>query len=89
MSNDKNQLWNFPCQFPIKIMGKATDEFKTFVINTLHKHVPNLAEDAIEVRHSENGNYLSITITVEANSKEQLDAIYCELTGSPLVLMAL
>lgn len=70
-------------------MGKATNEFEAFVISTMHKHVSNLAKDAVEMRNSENGNYLSITITIEANSKEQLDAIYRELTSSSLVLMAL
>lgn len=86
---ETKDLWQFPCDFPIKVMGKATPEFETFVLSTIHKHVPDIKEGAIELRPSENKNYLSITVTIQAQSKAQLDAIYQELTASKLVLMAL
>ena len=89
MSTEKESLLKFPCQFPIKVMGKAIDEFELFVLEVVRKHVTNIQENAIEIRKSENGNYLSITITIDATSKEQLDAIYQELTTNKLVLIAL
>lgn len=88
MSNEETLL-KFPCEFPIKVMGKATAEFEIFVLSTVRKHVPELSENAIEIRPSKQGNYLSITVTVYAQNKAQLDAIYQELTASKLVLMAL
>jgi len=86
---EQNNLWQFPCEFPIKAMGKATPEFEAFVLNIIRKHAPDLIESAIELRPSQNGNYLSITATIQAKSKTQLDAIYQELSASSLVLMAL
>lgn len=92
MSDDidnKESLWQFPCDFPVKVVGKANDEFETFVLSTVSKHVPDLKENALELRKSKDGRYLAITINIHATSKEQLDAIYLELTASDLVLMAL
>lgn len=89
MSTEEKSLLTFPCQFPIKVMGKAIDAFELFVLEVMRKHVSDIQESAITLRKSENGNYLSITITINATSKEQLDAIYHELTASSLVLMAL
>lgn len=81
--------WQFPCEFPIKIVGKNCAEFETFVYATLHKHFPNLGEGAIATRNSKDSTYLAITVSVLATSKEQLDAVYLELTANDLVLMAL
>ena len=86
---NKKTIWEFPCDFPIKVMGKATPEFEVFVLTTIRRHIPGLRENAIELRPSKKGNYLAITVTVHAQSKEQLDAIYQELTANDLVLMAL
>lgn len=86
---ENNELWQFPCDFPIKVMGKTTPEFEALVLSIIRKHAPDLTEGAIELRSSQNGNYLSITVTVRAQSKAQLDTIYQELTASKLVLMAL
>jgi len=82
-------LWQFPCEFPIKVFGKPTPEFEAFVLATIRKHVPNLDESTIEKKTSKEGNYLALTIKIQATSKDQLDAIYLELTASELVLMAL
>ncbi|MCK4870886.1 MAG: DUF493 domain-containing protein [Gammaproteobacteria bacterium] len=79
----------FPCKFPIKVMGLADDEFKTAVLKIFHKHFPRLKKDAINLRVSKEKKYLSITVTIKATSKKQLDAIYQELSDNPAVLMAL
>lgn len=88
MTTNQNIL-EFPCDFPIKVMGKASPEFETFVLSTIRKYAPDLLENSIELRPSGKGNFLSITVTIHAQNKAQLDAIYQELTANKLVLMAL
>lgn len=88
MSNEES-LIKFPCDFTIKIFGMASDEFDAAVLMIIHKHVPQIADRAIQSRPSANGKYCALSITVHVNSKEQLDNIYLELTQSPHVLMAL
>lgn len=82
-------LLTFPCDFPLKVVGKATPEFEALVLTALHQHFPGIPEKAIYKRPSKDGNFLAITALVYAESKPQLDAIYQELTASPLVLMML
>jgi uncharacterized protein len=89
MTPTSAELWQFPCEFPLKVFGKANSEFEAFVLATLHKYVSDLAEGAIEAKPSRAGNYLAMTIRIHATSKEQLDAIYTELNANPLVLMTL
>lgn len=79
----------FPCDFPIKIMGLATKEFENTVREICQKHFPELTDANISYRNSTDGKYLSITVTIHATSKAQLDAIYMELTASEYVIMAL
>ncbi len=89
MTQVSETLLEFPCSFPIKIMGKNTDELEVAVLSIINRHVDNLAENALQTRESKKGNYLAITVTVEAQSKAQLDNIYQELTAHELVMMAL
>lgn len=79
----------FPCDFPIKIMGRANLDFELKILSIIRKHTPDLGETAIRVRHSKEGNYMSITVTIPAKSKQQLDAIYQELSSEKTVLMLL
>lgn len=79
----------FPCTFPIKVMGKAADDFDLHVIEIVRRHVPDLREGAVRSQLSRNGNYMSITVTFEATSREQLDALYRDLTGSERALVVL
>lgn len=89
MSEQKDTLLEFPCRFPIKAMGKDEDEFVAHVLNLVTPHYPEITEDDIRTRSSNGGKYISVTITVTATSKLQLDAIYYALTDSERVLMAL
>ncbi len=82
-------LLTFPCKFPIKVMGRSNLEFDLLVIDIVRRHVPDLFEQAVTTRPSKDGNYLAVTVIVEASSKQQLDAIYQELTSHPQVLIAL
>lgn len=82
-------LLEFPCQFPIKAMGLSCDEFEIAVLEIINRHVDDLAENALRIKPSKNGKYTSITITITARSKDQLDAIYMDLTACEYVSIAL
>ncbi|TRX00769.1 YbeD family protein [Candidatus Methylobacter oryzae] len=82
-------LLEFPCRFPIKAMGKNNIELDLLVVEIVRRHAPDIHEGAVSTRPSKDGNYISVTVIVEATSKQQLDAIYQDLSGHPHVLMAL
>ena len=79
----------FPCTFPIKAMGFARDDFDTLVVEIVRRHSPDITEGAVAVRKSSNNKYISVTVTIEALSRDQLDAIYRDLTACEHVLMSL
>lgn len=82
-------LLEFPCDFPIKIMGARVDEFAQVVVDVVRRHAPDFDPATVQMRPSSKGNYLSLTCTVRAESKAQLDALYRELSGHPLVKVVL
>ncbi len=86
---DEDTIMEFPCQFPIKAIGMAEDGFDVLVVGIVRKHAPELSENAVKSRLSKEGKYISITVTVKADSKQQLDNIYLELTAHEKVLWAL
>jgi uncharacterized protein len=89
-TNDtRDALFNFPCDFPLKVMGRRTDDFRSLVLGIVQKHVGSVSADKIEERPSKDGNYLSLTCTFTANSRAQLDALYVELTSCERVLIVL
>lgn len=87
--NEEDTLLEFPCDFPIKAMGLATEAFDLQVTELVRRHAPDLGEGAVRSRPSRGGKYVSVTITVRATSRAQLDAIYQDLTACEAVLMAL
>lgn len=86
---EEDSIMSFPCQFPIKAMGMAEEGFDVLVVGIIRKHAPDLSEGAIKSRLSQEGKYISVTVVVEAESRQQLDNIYHELTAHERVLMAL
>jgi putative lipoic acid-binding regulatory protein len=82
-------LLKFPCDFTIKVFGLKSDEFESNVLMIIHKHAPNLSGRAIQCRPSQQEKYCALSITIHVESKEQLDAIYQDLSSSPHVIMAL
>lgn len=80
---------NFPCVFPLKVMGVNQEDFENLVISIIQKHANMAEEQAILSRTSRNGKFVSITVQVQAESQEQLDAIYRELSKHDRVLMML
>jgi putative lipoic acid-binding regulatory protein len=88
MTDEQSPL-QFPTAFPIKVMGNADEAFEAEVLRIFRKHVPDLGEGAIRSRDSAKANYRALTVTITAHSREQLDAIYQDLTDSEHVIMAL
>jgi putative lipoic acid-binding regulatory protein len=82
-------LFDFPCDFPIKMMGRDEDGFRDIARQLVEKHTGPLDDSAVQTSLSANGNFVSVTVTVTATSREQLDAIYREVSGHEAVLMAL
>jgi uncharacterized protein len=82
-------LLKFPCEFPIKIMGRALGNFDALVVGIIRKHAPEFSAATVRSRHSRGGQYVSVTVTIRATSREQLDNIYMELTANEQVLVAL
>jgi hypothetical protein len=87
MQQRPDTLIEYPCEFPIKAMGLASDDFDALVVSLIRPYVSDLSEAAVQIKHSSNGKYLSVTVTFTARNREQLDAIYLALTGHKRILM--
>ena len=79
----------FPCEFPLKIMGLTQPGFAQAVIEVVRRHAPDFDPATVEMRASREAKYLSITTTINAISREQLDELYRELCDHPMVSMVL
>jgi hypothetical protein len=86
---DTDALFQFPCEFPIKVMGRDSESFRTLTLAIIERHAGALAPDRISERMSSKGRFLALTYTIEARSRAQLDEIYQDLTDSGVVLVAL
>ncbi|CAA9889859.1 conserved hypothetical protein [Candidatus Methylobacter favarea] len=87
--SEKESLLKFPCQFAIKAMGKTDSEPDLVAVEIVRRHIVDIKEGAITMRSSKDGNYTAVTILIEASSRQQLDAIYQDLSAHPDILMAL
>ncbi|AIP31687.1 hypothetical protein DR64_1893 [Paraburkholderia xenovorans LB400] len=89
MSPVNESLFEFPCDFPIKIMGKSHPEFAETIVTVVQQFDNEVDVSRVEMRPSSGGNYTGLTVTVRATSREQLDDIYRALTGHPMVKVVL
>ncbi len=89
MTEERTTLLEFPCEFPIKIMGARADGFAQAVLEVVLRHAPDFDAGAMQMRPSAKGNYLAITCTLNATSQAQLDALYRELSSHPMVKVVL
>ncbi|MEW5787075.1 MAG: DUF493 domain-containing protein [Pseudomonadota bacterium] len=87
--SEQDTLLEFPCDFPVKIMGHNGDGFAQAMVAIVLRHAPDFLAETVEMRASSSGSYLSVTCTIRATSKAQLDALYRELTGHPQVKVVL
>ena len=85
----EGSLLDFPCDFPIKVMGRKAPGFAQAVTEIVLRHAPDFDAATVEMRPSRQGRYLSVTCVVRATSREQLDALYRELCDHPSVVMVL
>ena len=79
----------FPCTFPIKAMGKSEAGFDDLVVEIIRRHAPDLRESAGKTRARREGKWTSVTVTIQATSKRQLDAIHHALTDHEKIVMCL
>lgn len=89
MNETKKNILEFPCLFPLKAIGRDTNDFEKVVTEIVRRHVPDLQDDAVTTRSSSGGKYLSVTATFIAESQEQLDAMYYDLSSLEQVLLVL
>jgi putative lipoic acid-binding regulatory protein len=88
-SQPRASLLEFPCDFPIKVMGACVEGFAQAVLQVVLKHAPDFDAATMQMRPSSKGNYLSVTCTFRALSQQQIDAVYLELTAHPMVKVVL
>ena len=90
MSTTEQEEWiEFPCVFPLKVMGLNQDNYPEFVLQVAQKHVAGIDESSIKTKLSKSEKYISVTVTFMAQSRQQLDALYLELNANTLTKMAL
>lgn len=83
------EVWQFPCRYPLKIMGLACDPMRALVCDILSRHAPDFCAETLAEVQSSGGKYVSITVVFTATSKAQIDALYLELRQTPQIRMAL
>lgn len=86
---DKKELLEFPCVFPLKVMGLKHSEFKTTIAAVVKEHAADFDPNTITTRDSAGGKYEALAITVNAQSRAQLDGLYMALTKHPMVKVVL
>jgi putative lipoic acid-binding regulatory protein len=84
-----DSLITYPSSFPIKVMGLCAEGYAQAVLEVVLRHAPDFDPTSMEMRPSKAGKYLSLTVTITARSREQLDALYRDLSGHPMVKMVL
>jgi hypothetical protein len=88
-TDEQETLLEFPCKFPVKAMGRSEDGFEVLVTKLILSHAEIIAGEPVTTNASGSGNFISVTVTIEALSKDQLDRIYQDLTDCKQVLVAL
>jgi len=84
-----DSLIEYPCDFPLKIFGRQQAGFAQAVLEVVTRHDPGFIASSMEMRASKNARYVSLTCTIRATSRVQLDATYQDLCDHPMVVMVL
>ena len=87
--SQQETLFEFPCKFPVKVMGRSEDSFEALVTDIILSHAEIYVGEQVTTNPSGSGKFISVTVTIEALSKDQLDRIYQDLTDCEQVLVAL
>lgn len=88
-ADDRRLGLQFPCRFPVKVMGEANPSFEPVVAEIVERHAGRIDSDCLARRPSRNGRYVSLTFEITASSREQLDDLYRELSGCSAVSFVL
>jgi hypothetical protein len=86
LKDETESPFEFPCPYPIKAIGHYADDFADIVLEILQRHAPDLDASTLEKRLSNGGRYLSVTVTLTAQSREHLEAIYADLKAHERVI---
>jgi putative lipoic acid-binding regulatory protein len=89
MAVEPQSLIEYPCDFPIKVMGRAQAGFAQTILEIVQAHAPDFDASTVQMKSSKGGKYSSVTCTIHATSREQLDGLYRALCDHPMVVMAL
>ena len=89
MSQPEPPKIEFPCDYPIKVIGKAAPDFKDFVIKTISVHAPDLDPSQVEINPSRNGKFVSVRLSIVATGKPQLENLFEDLKASGRVTMVI
>jgi putative lipoic acid-binding regulatory protein len=83
------ELLEFPCDFPVKAMGFATSDFEEHIVGLVTRHASLATPRQVSIKESSGGRYLSVTVSVEARSREHLELIYADLKADERVVFIL
>ncbi len=83
------EIVEFPCDWPVKAFGPATEDFELAVVAVVRRHADDLRENAVRCRRSQGGKYQAVTVTIQARDRAQLEALYADLRALPDVVMVL
>ena len=89
MAPENESLIEYPCDFPIKVLGRTQAGFAQAVLEIVRTHAPDFDGSTMDMKTSKKGKYLSVTCVVRATSRQQLDDLYRELCDHPMVVMVL
>ena len=89
MPLESESLIEYPCDFPIKVLGRMQAGFAQAVLAVVHAHAPDFDGSTMEMKTSRQGKYLSVTCVIRATSRQQLDQLYRALCDHPMVVMVL
>ena len=81
MDEHSIDILEFPCEFPLRVIGDEADDFYDFVLDVVRRHVPELDDQSVSAQPSSNGRYISIRMKFTAASRQQMDALYIELSS--------
>lgn len=79
----------FPCDYPVKVMGRSVPEFESIVMDVFERHDPGFSRERISVRASREGTFVSLTVFITATGKPQLEALHRDLISTGLVSMVI
>jgi putative lipoic acid-binding regulatory protein len=86
---ERESLIEYPCDFPIKVLGRTQAGFAQTILEIVRHHAPDFDSSTLQMKTSKHGKYLSVTCVIRASSRQQLDDLYRELCDHPMVVMVL